>query len=118
MEPSESCTILCGEIATHNIEGISDGFIPGIFQRHAGLINEILSVSSAEAVSEMKRLARTHGLFCGPSSGAHLIAAKRIRENFPELKTVVTAFCDEGEKYLHEYFMHPETVEVGAKHFR
>jgi cysteine synthase A len=118
MEPSESCTILCGEIATHNIEGISDGFIPGIFQRHAGLINEILSVSSAEAVSEMKRLARTYGLFCGPSSGAHLIAAKRIRENFPELKTVVTAFCDEGEKYLHEYFMHPDAVEVGAKHFR
>src|SRR6185437_8377514 len=117
MEPSESCTILCGEIATHNIEGISDGFIPGIFQRHAGLINEILSVSSPEAVSEMKRLARTYGLFCGPSSGAHLIAAKRIRENFPELKTVVTAFCDEGEKYLHEYFMQPASTEIGATHF-
>ena len=118
MEPSESCTILCGEIAMHNIEGISDGFVPGIFQRYSALINEVLSVSSTDAVGEMKRLARTYGLFCGPSSGAHLIAAKRIRENFPELKTVVTAFCDEGEKYLHEYFMHPDVVEVGAKHFR
>ena len=118
MEPSESCTILCGEIATHNIEGISDGFVPGIFERHASLINEVLSVSSADAVTEMKRLARTHGLFCGPSSGAHMLAAKRIRENFPELKTVVTALCDEGEKYLHEYFMQPEAVDVSAKHFR
>jgi cysteine synthase A len=118
MEPSESCTILCGEIAMHTIEGISDGFVPGIFQRHAGLVNEILSVSSTEAVAEMKRLARTHGLFCGPSSGAHLLAAKRVRQNFPELRTVVTAFCDEGEKYLHEYFMHADAAEVDATHFR
>src|SRR5579875_3580632 len=45
MEPSESRTILCGEIAAHTIEGISDGFIPGIFQRHAQLVDEVLSVS-------------------------------------------------------------------------
>ena len=118
MEPSESCTILCGEIAAHTIEGISDGFVPGIFQRHAGLVNEVLSVSSADAVAEMKRLARTYGLFCGPSSGAHLLAAKRIRQNFPELKTVVTVFCDEGEKYLHEYFMQAAAVDVDATHFQ
>lgn len=118
MEPSESCTILCGEIATHNIEGISDGFVPGIFQRHADLVKETLSVSSADAVAEMKRLARTYGLLCGPSSGAHLLAAKRVRENFPELKTVVTAFCDEGEKYIQEYFMRDHATEVDASHFR
>jgi len=49
MEPSESRTILCGEIASHMIEGISDGFIPGIFQRHADLVDEVPSVSSADA---------------------------------------------------------------------
>ena len=105
MEPSESRTILCGEIASHTIEGISDGFVPGIFQRHAALVNEVLTVSSEDAVEAMRHLARRHGLLCGPSSGAHLLAAKRVRERFPELETVVTAFCDEGEKYLHEYFM-------------
>ncbi|MGN2252038.1 PLP-dependent cysteine synthase family protein [Frateuria sp. GZRe12] len=105
MEPSESRTILCGEIAAHTIEGISDGFVPGIFQRNAGLVNDVLSVSSEDAVAAMRHLARHHGLLCGPSSGAHLLAAKRVRERFPELTTVVTAFCDEGEKYLHDYFM-------------
>ena len=35
MEPTESSTILCGEIGMHDIEGISDGFVPGIFQRNA-----------------------------------------------------------------------------------
>ena len=104
MEPSESQTILCGEIASHAIEGISDGFVPGIFQRHSDLIDEQISVSSEEALVEMKRLAREHGLLCGPSSGAHLLAARRIREQHPELRTIVTIFCDEGEKYLSSYF--------------
>jgi cysteine synthase A len=36
-----------------------------------------------------------------------MIAARRIREQFPELKTVVTILDDEGEKYLHDFFMHP-----------
>lgn len=44
MEPSESKTILCGEVAIHQMEGISDGFVPGIFQRHRSLVDEVLSV--------------------------------------------------------------------------
>ncbi|HVI25080.1 MAG TPA: cysteine synthase family protein [Xanthomonadaceae bacterium] len=105
MEPSESQTILCGEVSTHEIEGISDGFVPGIFARNAGLVDATLSVSSEDAVAEMRRLAREHGLLCGPSSGAHLLAARRVRAQHPELRTVVTLFCDEGEKYLQEHFM-------------
>lgn len=107
MEPSESRTLLCGEVALHQIEGISDGFVPGIFARHRSLVNDTLSVSSTDAVAEMRKLARTRGIFCGPSSGAHLLAAKHVREQHPELKTVVTIFDDEGEKYLHDFFMHP-----------
>jgi cysteine synthase A len=117
MEPTESSTILCGEIGTHGIEGISDGFVPGIFQRNAGLVNQVLTVSSDDAIEAMRHLARAHGLLCGPSSGAHLVAAKRVREQFPELATVVTAFCDEGEKYLHDYFMQPQPAAVGPSHF-
>jgi cysteine synthase A len=107
MEPSESRTILCGEVALHQIEGISDGFVPGIFAHHRALVRDTTSVASADAVAEMRKLARTRGLFCGPSSGAHMIAARRIREQYPELKTVVTILDDEGEKYLHDFFMHP-----------
>jgi cysteine synthase A len=117
MEPSESRTILCGEIASHMIEGISDGFIPGIYRRHADLVDEALSVSSEDAIASMRHLARAYGLLCGPSSGAHLLAAKRVRERFPELKTVVTAFCDEGEKYLHEYFMSEQDAAVAPPEF-
>ena len=104
MEPDESCTILCGEIGQHLVEGISDGFVPDIYQRHRDLIDGVLPISSGEAVAEMRRLAREYGLFVGPSSGANLVAARRVREAHPELKNIVTLFCDEGEKYISEYF--------------
>jgi cysteine synthase A len=104
MEPSESSTILCGEVGDHLIEGISDGFVPGIFERHQQLVDTALTVDSEEAVREMRRLAREHGLFVGPSSGANLIAARKVRESYPDLGTIVTLFCDEGEKYISEHF--------------
>ncbi len=112
MEPSESRTLLCGEVDLHGIEGISDGFVPGIFSRHRDLVSDFLSVSSTDAVAEMRKLASTRGLLCGPSSGAHLIAARRIREQFPELKTVVTVLADKGEKYLHDFYM--QTGDTGS----
>ena len=87
------------------IEGISDGFVPGIFARHGHLIDEIVAVDSDAAISEMRRLAREFGLFVGPSSGAHLLAARELRARYPDLRHVVTFFCDEGEKYINDYFL-------------
>lgn len=104
VEPDESCTLLCGEIGEHLVEGISDGFVPGIFSRNAPMIDGVLPVESTEAVAESRRLAREHGLFVGPSSGANMIAARRLMREHPDLKNVVTLFCDEGEKYLSGIF--------------
>jgi cysteine synthase A len=53
----------------------------------------------------MRRLAREFGLFVGPSSGAHLIAARELKQSADGLEHVVTFFCDEGEKYLNDYFL-------------
>jgi len=105
VEPNESCLLMCGEVGRHLIEGISDGFVPGIFARHRHLIDEIVAVDSDAAISEMRRLAREFGLFVGPSSGAHLLAARELRARYPDLRHVVTFFCDEGEKYISDYFL-------------
>ncbi|MGI8908998.1 MAG: PLP-dependent cysteine synthase family protein [Rubrobacteraceae bacterium] len=117
MEPDESCTILCGEVGEHLIEGIADGFVPGIFSRHEKLVDDTLSVESEEAVETMRHLAKRHGLFVGPSSGANLIAARKVRESYPELKNVVTLFCDEGEKYISEHFAQKEEVRVTSENY-
>jgi cysteine synthase A len=105
VEPNESCTLMCGEVGRHLIEGIADGFVPGIFARHRHIIDEIVPVDSDAAIAEMRRLAREFGLFVGPSSGAHLLAARELRARNPGLRHVVTFFCDEGEKYINDYFL-------------
>ena len=107
VEPDESCTILCGEVGQHQIEGISDGFVPGIYERHRELVDEVIAVTSEEAVRAMRWLARERGYFVGPSSGANLVGARRVREKYPHLKTILTLFCDEGEKYISEHFAVP-----------
>ncbi|MBA2441440.1 MAG: cysteine synthase family protein [Rubrobacter sp.] len=114
VEPAESRTLHGGEVGKHLIEGISDGFVPGIYARHGALVDGLLSVESAEAVEEARRLAREHGMFVGPSSGAHLVAARRLREAHPGLRTVVTILCDEGEKYLSETFSGGRSPATGV----
>ena len=104
VEPNESCTLMCGEVGRHLIEGIADGFVPGIVARHRAEIDAIVPVDSELAIAEMRRLAREFGMFVGPSSGAHLVAARELRDEH-DLANVVTFFCDEGEKYIAEYFL-------------
>jgi cysteine synthase A len=104
VEPDESCMLLCNEIGKHLIEGISDGFVPGIIERYRDVIDAVIPVAGNDAIAEMRRLAREHGLFVGPSSGAHLVAARKYAQANPECRHVVTLLCDAGEKYISEYF--------------
>ena len=101
VEPAGSRTLCCGEIGRHRIEGISDGFVPGIVHRHRAEIDDVVAVDDGEALAESARLVREFGLFVGPSTGAHLVAARHWRAAHPGT-TVVTFASDKGEKYLSE----------------
>lgn len=105
LEPAESCTIMCGDVSLHKIEGISDGFVPGIYARHHDIVSRVMDVHSDDAVNEMHYLARHHGTLVGPSSGANMVVAKRLRAELGPSATIVTILCDEGEKYLTEHFL-------------
>lgn len=100
VEPAESPTLTNGEVETHRIEGINDGFVPTIFERNRDLVNGIILIKGDDAVEACKKLSSGKGLFVGPSSGANHLAAKQIKRDNPEIKTVLTFLCDKGEKYL------------------
>ena len=100
MEPSESRTLECCLVADHKIEGISDGFVPTIYERYSDLVDEIICVDSDVAIHQAKSLSLKKGLFVGPSSGANYWAAQRVKSKYPEIKTVLTFMCDKAEKYL------------------
>lgn len=100
MEPTESQTIECCIVCTHKLEGISNGFIPTIYERHKNEVDAVIHVDGDVAIEETKKLAYERGLFVGPSSGANVWAARKIKEDYPSIKTVLTFLCDRGEKYL------------------
>mgnify|MGYP001302256879 CR=1 FL=1 len=99
----KSCTMLAVQANGKNIttiEGIADGFVPTIYERHADEVDAIINVPGEAAIEMSQRLAAEKGLFVGPSSGANYWAALAIKKKHPELKTILTFMCDKAEKYL------------------
>jgi cysteine synthase B len=88
----------------HAIEGLKhmeSSIVPGIYDE--GLADEALRVSTEEAQAMTRRLALTHGVLAGVSSGAALAAALRVAASAPGA-VVVTIFPDGGARYLSEDF--------------
>lgn len=99
VEPAESQVLAGGQAGPHGIQGIGANFVPGNFDH--GVVDEILPVTSDDALAMTRRLARELGLLVGISSGAAAAAAIAVARR-PELagRTVVTVLPDTGERYL------------------
>jgi cysteine synthase A len=98
VEPAESAVLSGGPSGSHRIEGIGIGFIPPLWQ--PALVNEIQTVSTDEAMSMARRLAREEGIFAGTSSGANVTAAIRVAQRLGPSATVATIIVDSGLRYL------------------
>ena len=99
VEPKESA-VLNGEPAgPHNIPGIGAGFIPELLDIQ--LINEVLDISSDDAIEMAKTAAKIEGLPIGISSGASLSAAIQVASR-PEMqnKNIIIIFPSAVERYL------------------
>ncbi|MBM9519538.1 cysteine synthase A [Desulforhopalus vacuolatus] len=99
VEPAESAVLSGKKPGPHGIQGIGAGFIPELL--NVDLIDEIITVTTEEAVAMAKRLATEESILCGISSGAAAAAAALVAAR-PENrgKHVVTILPDTGERYL------------------
>ncbi len=105
VEPAESPLITQtrnGEAlkpAPHKIQGIGANFIPGNLD--LALVDEVLTVSSGDAVHWARRLMTEEGILCGISCGAVLAAAFRVAQRAEmQGKVIVVVLPDSGERYL------------------
>lgn len=98
VEPAESAVLSGGPSGSHKIEGIGIGFIPPLWEPE--LVNDIQTVSTAEAKEMARRLAREEGIFAGASTGANAVAALRVAKKLGSGRNVVTLAVDSGMRYL------------------
>ncbi len=98
VEPEEAAVMFGGSdvrIREHHIQGIGDGFIPKLVEMSN--IDEVVTISSEEAISMAQRLSKEYGLLVGISAGANMSVALKVAK---KIEKVVTVLPDRAERYL------------------
>lgn len=99
VEPKESAVLHGQPAAPHKIQGIGAGFVPAILDR--SIIDEVMMVSSKQAMECSRNLAQQQGILVGISSGAALAAAYEVGKRLENKgKMIVVILPDTGERYL------------------
>lgn len=99
VEPSDSPLLSGGSAGAHKLQGIGANFIPKGLDTES--FDEVITVSTEEAYSVTRDIARLDGVFSGITSGAAIYAASllaKLSEN--EGKMILAIAPDSGSRYL------------------
>jgi cysteine synthase B len=100
LNPALQAIAVQPESPLHGLEGLkhmATAVRPGIFD--PSLADATLEVSTEDALLMTSKLGIDEALFVGPSSGANVLAARRVALSLHQPGVVVTILCDGGERY-------------------
>ncbi len=98
VEPKDSPVLSGGKPGPHKIQGIGAGFVPQVYDPRN--VDEIIQVSSEDAIFTSRELARKEGILAGISAGANLWAAVNIARREGVGRVVLVILPDSAERYL------------------
>ena len=96
VEPKNVAALLGHEPGLHQIQGIGDGFIPGVLD--VSIVDEVIEVTDEDAIATTRQLATELGLLVGISSGANVWAARQLARRVSG--NIVTILPDRAERYF------------------
>ena len=86
-------------MGTHELQGLGAGFFP--YTLDPEVYDEVIAVSTEQALSAANRLAKVEGVLAGISSGAALYAAEVLaKKEKNKGKRIVAILPDGGDRYL------------------
>lgn len=99
VEPADSPVLSGGKPGPHKLQGIGAGFVPSILNTQ--VYDEIFTVTTEQAFSAGREIARKEGVLVGITSGAALYAASQLALR-PQNKgkIIVALLPDSGDRYL------------------
>jgi cysteine synthase B len=106
--PNVKCISAQPSSGFHGLEGLKHmptAIVPGIYDPN--LADQNLWIETEDAYAMARRIGRDEGILVGISSGANVVAARKIGEEMVregEAGVIVTFLCDGAAKYLSEPF--------------
>lgn len=98
VEPAKSPVISGGSPSPHKIQGIGAGFIPGTYSSE--FVDEVMTITDEEAYAVTVEVSAAIGMLVGISTGANVVAARKIAQRIGSDHKILTISPDGGEKYL------------------
>ena len=92
----------------HGLEGLKHmptAIVPAIYD--PALADDNVWIETEDAYAMVRRMAREQGILVGISSGANIVAARKVARQVLERgeeAVIVTMICDNADKYLSEPF--------------
>jgi S-sulfo-L-cysteine synthase (O-acetyl-L-serine-dependent) len=106
--PGVQCISAQPSSGFHGLEGLKHmptNIVPGIYD--SSLADENIWIETEDAYAMTRRIGREEGILAGISTGANVVAARKIGKEIVERGgqgVIVTLLCDGAVKYLSEPF--------------
>lgn len=97
VEPETSAVLSGGAPGFHKIQGIGEGFIPGVMDMKYA--DEVAKVADDDSIAMTRRLAREEGILSGISGGCNVHASLELGKTMREGSVILTVIPDHVFRY-------------------